>query len=190
MIDPAAARRWTVEELEALPAEEGCHYEIVDGELFVSTSPRNEHQAAKGAALTELWLWNWQAGLGEVLSEPGVIFSRHDAVEPDVVWLSLARRAAIEGDDGHLHGPPELVVEVLSPGSANERRDREIKLALYSRYGVDEYWILDWRLQTVTVYHRQDASLRLAAALGRQDELTSPLLPGFAVRVGRLFARP
>jgi Uma2 family endonuclease len=190
MSEAAAAHRWTVEELEALPGEEGCHYEIIDGELFVSKSPRNEHQATKGGAYLELSLWNRQAGLGEVLSEPGVIFSRHDAVEPDVVWLSLARRAAIERDDGHLHGAPELVVEVLSPGSTNERRDREIKLALYSRYGVDEYWILDWRVQSVTVYRRQENVMRLAAALDRKDELTSPLLPGFAVRVGRLFARP
>jgi Uma2 family endonuclease len=125
-----------------------------------------------------------------VLSEPGVIFSRHDAVEPDVAWLRLARRAAIEAADGHLHGAPELVVEVLSPGAANERRDREVKRDLYARHGVNEYWILDWRAQTASIYRRVGDALPLVVTLGREDVLTSPLLPGFAVTVRDLFARP
>src|SRR4051812_45438988 len=190
MIDPATVKRWTVEEVEALPYVEGCHYEIVDGELCVSRTPRTAHQATRGNAFFALKVWNDQIGLGEVLSEPGVIFSRHDAVEPDVAWLSLARRAAIEGDDGHLHGAPELVVEVLSPGAVNERRDRETKRGLYGRHGVDEYWILDWRGQTVAVDRRTGDALPLVAALGRDDVLSSPLFPGFAVTVGQLFARP
>jgi Uma2 family endonuclease len=190
MIDPATVKRWTVEEVEALPYEEGCHYEIIDGELCGSRTPRTAHQATRGNAFFVLKIWNDQTGLGEVLSEPGVIFSRYDAVEPDVAWLSLARRAAIEGDDGHLHGAPELVIEVLSPGAVNERRDREIKRGLYARHGVDEYWILDWRGQTVSVYRRTGDALPLVVTLGRDDVLSSPLLPGFAVTVGHLFARP
>ena len=69
---------------------------------------------------------------------------------------------------------------MLSPGPANERRDRELKLKLYSRQGVLEYWIVDWRLRTVQVYHREQLELRLAATLTGEDVLTSPLLPGFA----------
>jgi len=190
MIDPSTVKRWTVEEVEGLPDKEGCHYEIVDGGLFVSRTSSNAHQAARGNTFFVLKAWNDQTGLGEVLSEPGVIFSRHDAVEPDVAWLSLARRTAVEGDDGHLHGAPELLVEVLSPGAANERRDRETKRGLYARHGVDEYWILDWRAQTVAVYRRAGDALALVATLGRDDTLSSPLLPGFAVRVGQLFTRP
>jgi Uma2 family endonuclease len=108
-------------------------------------------------------------------------------VAPDVIWISRARRTAIELDDGHLHGPPELMVEILSPGAANERRDRERKLRQYSAYGVDEYWIVDQRAQTVAIYRRQNAQLDLVATLQRDDTLTSPLLPGFALPVARLF---
>ena len=75
----------------------------------------------------------------------------------------------------------------MSPGSANERRDRETKLALYTRRGVDEYWIVDWRQHQVQVYKREGANLKLAATLGDEDELTSPLLPGFSVRVVSLW---
>jgi Uma2 family endonuclease len=116
-----------------------------------------------------------------------VIFDDVDNVAPDVVWVSHERLRVILDEDGHLHDAPELVVEVLSPGAANERRDREAKLKLYSLRGVREYWIADWRVQTVTVYRRQNLALQLVGTLQREDELTSPLLPGFHVSVVSLF---
>jgi len=81
-----------------------------------------------------------------------------------------------------------LVIEVLSPGRANEVRDREVKLQLYSRRGVQEYWIADWRRHTVDVYRREDGALRLVATLSDGDTVTSPLLPGFASPVSSLWA--
>jgi Uma2 family endonuclease len=116
-----------------------------------------------------------------------VIFADDDDVAPDVVWISHTRRAAALGSDGHLHAAPELVVEVLSPGSTNERRDREAKLKLYSRRGVLEYWIVDWRTQQVEVYQREDLALHLVATLHPTDRLTSLLLPGFSCEVATLF---
>ncbi len=107
----------------------------------------------------------------------------------DVVWVSHERLARIEGADGHLHGPPELVIEVLSPGPVNEERDRDTKLRLYSRYGVEEYWIVDPRARLVEVYRQRDGVLRLVATLGDADTLTSPLLPGFLLAERRLFSR-
>jgi Uma2 family endonuclease len=128
-----------------------------------------------------------QTGAGEANLAPGLIFAEDDDVAPDVVWLSSARRASILGADGHLHAAPELVVEVLSPGTANERRDREAKLKLYSRRGVLEYWIVDWRTQQVEVYRREELALRLVSTLYATDTLTSPLLSGFTCVVATLF---
>lgn len=79
------------------------------------------------------------------------------------------------------------MVEVLSPGPANEQRDRELKLSLYSRQGVQEYWIVDWQAQVVQVYRREQAALQLAATLFVGDVLTSPLLPGFTCPVDRFW---
>ncbi len=124
-----------------------------------------------------------------MLPAVGLIFSEYDAVIPDLVWVSRERLALLADEAGHLRGAPELVVEVLSPGAENERRDLGAKLKLYSVHGVAEYWILDWRLETVAVYRRQRARLRLVATLRRDDTLTSPLLPGFALPVGHLFPR-
>jgi Uma2 family endonuclease len=100
-------------------------------------------------------------------------------VIPDVVWIGRARRAEAEDDKGHLRLAPELVVEVLSPGPANELRDRQLKLSLYSRRSVQEYWIVDWMHHRIEVFRPLDGELQLAMTLGDDDTLTSPLLPGF-----------
>lgn len=128
-----------------------------------------------------------QTGAGEANLAPGVIFAEDDDVAPDVIWISHTRRVTALGPDGHLHAAPELVVEILSPGTTNERRDREAKLKLYSRRGVLEYWIVDWRTQQVEVYRREELALRLVATLYTTDTLTSPLLPGFACEGATLF---
>ena len=71
--------------------------------------------------------------------------------------------------------------------ASNQRRDCDLKLTLYSRRGVREYWLVDWRQQTVEVYRREQAALRLVATLGNEDALTCPLLPGFTVPVASLW---
>jgi Uma2 family endonuclease len=148
---------------------------------------RAEHQITSNLCAYALTGWNSHTRLGVVIPAPGIIFAESDAAAPDIVWLSRERRTAIERDDGHLYGAPELVVEVLSPGSTNQRRDREIKLKRYSIYGVLEYWILDWRTQTVAVYGHREGQLHLVGTLTRGDTLTSPVLPGFSVPVAQLF---
>lgn len=91
-------------------------------------------------------------------------------------------------ESGHLVAAPELVIEVLSAGTENERRDREVKLKLYSVRGVKEYWIINWQLQQVEIYRRQQAMLKLVAALLDDAEaIASPLLPNFACPLSRLF---
>jgi Uma2 family endonuclease len=79
------------------------------------------------------------------------------------------------------------MVEVLSPGDLNEQRDKEFKLKLYSRYGVQEYWIVNWQLRTVAIYRRTEAQLQLVSTLLVGDTLTSPLLPGFSASVAAIF---
>ncbi len=180
------ALRWTSADLEVLP-EDGKHYEIIDGELYMSRQPHWHHQHACGMLFVVLHAWSTQTGAGQANFAPGIIFADDDDVAPDVVWISHTRRDAALGLDGHLHAAPELVVEVLSPGSTNARRDREAKLKLYSRRGVLEYWIVDWQTRQVEVYRREALALHLIATLQATDDLTSPLLPGFSCVVATLF---
>jgi Uma2 family endonuclease len=178
--------RWTSADLDVLP-DDGKRYEIVDGELYVSKQPHWDHQEVCGRIYAALLAWSKQTGAGRANIAPGVIFAEVDDVAPDVVWASNARLS--QGlRDGKLYAAPDLAVEVLSPGMTNERRDREAKLKLYSHYGVEEYWIVDWRARTIDVYHRVGAVLQQAATLTATDVLETPLLPGFSSQVDVFFS--
>ena len=179
--------RWTVRDLEVLPQSEGTRYELIDGELFVTRSPHRKHQQVAGKIFSALDAWSGESRLGEAIPSPGIIPSDADNVIPDVVWISQDRLTLIEDEAGHLTGLPELIIEVLSPGENNIRRDREAKLKLYSVQGVQEYWIADRLAKRVEVYRREHGQLFLVATLLPEDELTSPLLPGFHYLVSRLF---
>lgn len=183
--------RWTIQDIEALPDNEWIRYEIIDGELFVTRSPHHKHQHLTGCIFAVLHSWSIDSGLGEPSIMPGLIFSDSDNVAPDVAWVSYERLAQIQDEGGHFRGSPELVVEVLSPGKANEDRDRLSKLKLYSVQGVQEYWIVDRIAQRVEIYRRENAQLVLIATLLVGDTVTSPLLPEFACELTRLFvSRP
>lgn len=179
--------RWTIHDLEVMPDEPGKRYEIIDGELYVTTQPSIEHQLVCNNAARHLGNWSEETDAGVVVSAPGVIFAVDDAVAPDVVWVSRQRFGVIVGENGKFNAAPDLVIEVLSPGAENERRDREIKLRRYSLYGVREYWIVDWRSRQVMVYRREGTALQLAATIVETDTLESPLLPGFSRPVSSLF---
>jgi Uma2 family endonuclease len=161
--------------------------ELIEGELTMSTQPHWHHQYACTKLTQALENWSEQTGAGYANGAPGLIFSIFDAVAPDAVWVSAARLAEILGEDGKLHGAPELVIEVISPGWQNEMRDRDTKLKLYSRQGVREYWIVDWQAMRVEVFRRQRSRLTLVTTLLNEDTITSPLLSGFACEVARLF---
>jgi len=90
-------------------------------------------------------------------------------------------------DAGHLTVAPEIMVEILSAGETNEQRDKEVKLKLYSLYGVQEYWIVNWRLKTLDIYRRHNAQLQRVNTLLDGDILSSPLLPGLAIAIADIF---
>lgn len=181
----SASLRWTSADLLNLP-DDGKRREIIDGELYVSTQPHFYHQVLGGRFNAYLEFWNMETNAGFAAGAPGLVFADDDDVVPDVIWVSHERLAATL-HNGKLSAAPELVIEVLSPGNRNIARDRDTKLKLYARRGADEYWIADWRQHRVEVYRRDGALLVLAAALGPGDTLTSPLLPGFALPLDRLF---
>ncbi|MGA7937229.1 MAG: Uma2 family endonuclease [Kovacikia sp.] len=177
---------WTIDDLELLP-DNGTRYEIIGGELFMTRAPRWRHQRVADNICGALNQWSDETKLGEATTTPGIIFSEADNVIPDVVWASYERLSVLLDASEHLTGAPELIVEVLSQGVENERRDSEVKLKLYASQGVQEYWIANRALQQVQVYRRQGATLKLVATLMAKDEITSPLLSGFACQVASFF---
>jgi len=178
--------KFTSADLELMP-DDGKHYEIIEGELYVSRAPGYEHQYTCTKLSRYLDEWNDRSNLGIVLNLPGIVFADDDDVIPDIIWISRKRFVAGTDRAGHLVVAPELVVEVLSPGKLNEDRDREVKLKLYSRRGVQEYWIVNWMAQQVEVYRREGRRLKQTETLLSQDTIESPLLEGFSCPVKSLF---
>lgn len=123
------ALRWTSAALALLPDDGKC-YEILDGEVYVSRQPHWHHQYTCGIIFSVLNTRSQHTQAGRPNLAPGGIFADDD----DVVWISQARRALALGPDGPLHTAPELAVEVLSPGSANERRGPGGERALSGRH--------------------------------------------------------
>ena len=179
--------RWKSSDLDLLP-KDGKRYEIIDGELLVTHAPHWGHQKTCGRIFSALDAWSLSTKLGEASICPGVLFTDADNVIPDVVWVEKNRLSAVLDDSGHLIAAPDLAVEVLSLGADNIRRDRNLKLRLYSAQGVREYWILDWRLKQVSVYRRENSQLVLVVTLQVGDILTSPILPSFEYSLEQLFA--
>jgi len=184
----AIAEKFTSNDLELMP-DDGNRYEIIEGEFYVSRQPGYEHQYSCTFLSHVLVEWNEVSQLGVVLGAPGIIFADDDDVAPDIIWITRERLAKTVDQTGHLHTAPELAVEVLSPGRFNEYRDRQAKLDLYSRRGVEEYWIVSWMQRSIEVYRREDAALKLVVTLHDTDILESPLLPGFSCKVSKLFFR-
>ena len=182
----AIAEKFTSADLALMP-DDGKRYELIEGELYVSRQPGLEHQFICGQLFRFLQEWNERSGEGVAFIAPGLIFAEDDDVAPDVVWISHERLTNARDAAGHLHTAPELAIEVLSPGKANEQRDRQAKLKLYSRRGVQEDWIVDWMQKLVEVHRREQGALRLVATLYDQDTLTSPLLTDFSCQVVKLF---
>ncbi|MEC4803679.1 MAG: Uma2 family endonuclease [Jaaginema sp. PMC 1079.18] len=179
---------WTIQDLNAMPDDGGWkRYEIIEGELFVTRAPHIRHQSVSGNLHFELEFWSRQTKRGKTFQAPGVILTPTDAVIPDVIWISQERLENGVDESGHLIVAPEIAIEILSPGEVNEQRDKEVKRKLYSLHGVQEYWLADWRLETITVYRRREVQLQQVCTLLKGDNLTSPLLPDFCVAIASLF---
>ena len=145
--------------------EDGRRHEIVDGEHHVTASPALNHQRVSRHIHFQLYEQIERTGKGEVFAAPTAVqLSEFDVVEPDLLVV-------LADHDGYLTatrvaGPPDLAVEILSPSS--RRLDREIKLALYQRAGVDEYWIVDPVAQEVEKYRRRGDLLARAGVFNER----------------------
>lgn len=167
--------------------EDGKRHEIIDGEEVVTPAPTTRHQRIVGRLYRLLADHAEGRVFGEVFVAPtDVILAADVIVQPDVLFVA-ADRAAIVRERG-IEGAPDLVVEVVSPGS--RRLDEVRKRLLYDRFGVEEYWVVDPELHAVKVYRRTDAGFVRAAELTADagDALTTPLLPGFEADLAGLFA--
>ena len=169
----------TAEELGNLP-DEPLRHELIKGELLTMPLPKREHGRI-AANLTMMLGQHAKANrLGDVYTESGFkLESDPDTVlGPDVSFVSQDR---VDRTDGYYDGPPDLAVEVLSPG--DRRGQVERKLALWLETGTGSVWLVNPRKRTVEVI----SSPSDRRTLHDTDELVDDTVPGFRVKVSEIF---
>ncbi|MEO8434847.1 MAG: Uma2 family endonuclease [Pyrinomonadaceae bacterium] len=176
----------TVADLDACP-EDGNRYELIEGELFVSRAPRLPHQLVLQRLQGAFFNYLESNPIGLVVPGAGAVFSEYDAVIPDLVFVRKERWDEIVANDRFV-GAPDLVIEVLSPGTENRQRDLLVKRQLYAKYGVEEYWVVDVESRMVLIHRLAGQTLEEIASLKGDDEITSPILPGLGLSLDSIFS--
>lgn len=184
--------RYTIDDIEFLPDDENNKYELIGGELFVSHAPHLNHQRTIFNLIFKFGQYLQDNLIGEVFPGPGVIFSREDAVIPDLVFATHETISTkVTGDrekfPGKFNAAPELLIEVLSYGKRDLVRDRVLKRDIYGRFGVEEYWIVDGMLNEIEVYRLKGENHELVKRYTLGEQIESPLLPGFSLNLSDIF---
>jgi Uma2 family endonuclease len=177
------ARPLTYDDLCRMP-DDLNRYEVIGGELVVSPYPNRAHQKVSLRLTLLIAQYVDARRLGEVYVAPvDVRLSPHNIVEPDLLFLRHDR-LGMYGPTGPVEGPPDLVVEIISPSS--RVMDRIRKAALYADSGVPEYWLVDAeKLEFQLLTLDQGQYEPVAAEDGRFHSI---IIPGLAVDPATLFA--
>lgn len=175
-------RPFTYDDLIAMPTD-GQRYELIDGDVCVSPAPHRVHQELVGRTFLLLHSEGAAKGLGKVYMAPvDVRLSPHDIVQPDLIFLLRDRLHLYRGSV--VEGPPDIVVEILSPST--RQTDLVRKAALYARAGVPEYWQLDLEARTLRILALHEGQYREVAP-DAEGRLRSIILPDLLIDLRVLF---
>lgn len=180
-----AQGEWTYEEYLLLP-DDGQRYEVLHGALYVTPAPSYEHQRAVAELHGELRSHARSNKLGVALFAPFDVklpAGIASPVEPDLVFFRTGNTP--RRGDKSFTGAPDLIAEVLSPGSRH--RDRTIKFRAYQEAGVPEYWMVDPEARTVEVYVLKNGRYVELCRGEMGDVVWSAVVRGFRLKVADLF---
>ena len=156
--------------------EPGRRADLLDGEIFMHSPVSIRHAELLNFLDRLLGTYVDRHRLGRLYREVvAVRLSSRNVFQPDLAFYRAARQGMIR--DNHVEGAPDLVVELLSPGTAD--RDIGPKFAEYEQHGVIEYWILDPETLAHRCY-RRDGELLVECAQ-EEARIESQVVPGFFV---------
>lgn len=173
---------FTYDDLAQLP-DDGKRYELADGDLIVRPAPTYDRQRIVWQ-FSRLLMRAEDAGYGQgVVAPVDVVFGLYRVVQPDLLFIQRQRLDIV--NRGKIEGAPDLIIEILSPGT----RDHDLgwKKTLYAREGMRFYWIADPIAKTVSPLTLGAAGYDETAPLQAGDTLACALFPEITVEVARLF---
>jgi Uma2 family endonuclease len=174
----------TYDDLLTTP-DDGKRYEVICGEIVVSSSPPMKHQYALGQLAYRFHDHLIGKKLGLPLIGPyDVILSRHNVVAPDLVAIVRQRMKILTVS--YADGPPDVIVEVLAPET--RQRDLVTKAALYTDFGVREYWVVDPETEDILVNVLRDG--QYSALENHLGCVRSDVFPGLEIRASDVFQFP
>lgn len=171
------------EDYKSLPESETRRYELLRGELVMTPSPSTHHQRIVRNLLELLNEFIQANQLGEVYTAPLDVVLGEDVVQPDLLFISHQRAGIIQPEE--IRGAPDLVIEILSPSTAE--RDRTYKRTLYARHGVQEYWLVDPETKSIEVLSLDKSGYRTSGCFEGKQPVASPLLAGLTMRPDQVF---
>ncbi len=172
--------KMTATEYYELP-ETNDTIELINGELIVSPPPIPDHQLVVGS--TYVVVLQLKPDGKVFLSPVEVYFDEENIPQPDIAWVSANSRCIVAKK--RLEGPPDLIVEVLSPGT--ERKDRKKKFELYQKYGVREYWMVHPEEKYLEVWRHENGFFVHQGVYGPDDSFVSAVLGGKTVELAKVF---
>lgn len=190
----ATKTRFTFADLLAMPPGDETLYEVLGGELVVFSAPNRKHATVVINGLRCLMAAE-DGGYGRVQTAPCAVafdYDVHgvdavDVTHPDMLFIRREREGLL--GEQCVEGAPDLVVEVLSPTTRRDDLPVGRKWAIYERYGVPYYWLIDPDARTVTQYAWTNGRYGEPSTLRPGDLLACPLFPGVRWEVAALFAR-
>ena len=180
-------RKATYEGFLELTKDTDERYEYIDGDIFLLSSPKSDHQLALGEIYGTFFNFFRGKTCIPMVAPYDITIKRSEdninVVQPDVMVICDLDEQL--GDDGYYKGVPTLVVEILSDNTL--RNDLIKKLDLYMAGGVAEYWIADPKNKTITVYTFKENDIDDNITYGASDKALSVIFPGLAVDLGQVF---
>mgnify|MGYP001583726496 FL=1 len=173
-----------IKDYKLLP--EGSPYQLIQGEFVMMVpAPNPFHQIISANIFERIRRFVKEKGIGIVLYSPiDIYLGEENACQPDIVFISKEREGIIK-EDG-IYGPPDLIVEILSPSTAYY--DIKKKFKVYERYGVKEYWIVDPEMKGMEIFLlKPNGEFELSSKRYEAGAVKSIIIDGLEINLKEIF---